>query len=112
MQLFVSFTIGISVARYLGPANAGALAYAVSFVALFSGAAALGLDTIVIRDLAAKDPGSAASEEILSSAFVLRMLASPATLLITIAASLLVNHDDRTRLLIVIVASGVMFQPL
>jgi O-antigen/teichoic acid export membrane protein len=111
-QLFVGFTIGISVARYLGPENAGALAYAVSFVALFSSAAALGLDTIVIRDLAANDPDSAGSEQILSSAFVLRMLASPATFMIIVVASMLVDHDDRMRLLIVIIASGVIFQPM
>jgi O-antigen/teichoic acid export membrane protein len=111
-QLIVSFTVGVSVARHLGPANAGALAYAVSFVALFASAAALGLDTIVIRDLAAKDPVSAAAGEVLSSAFVLRMFASPATLMTIIAASMLINRDDRTRLLVVIVASGVMFQPL
>jgi O-antigen/teichoic acid export membrane protein len=111
-QLLTSFTIGVSVARYLGPAEAGALAYAVSFVALFSSAAALGLDQIVIRDLAAKDSAGLASEQILSSAFVLRLLASPAVFLITVAASLMVDHDTQTRLLIVVVASGVIFQPL
>jgi O-antigen/teichoic acid export membrane protein len=111
-QLLTSFTIGVSVARYLGPADAGALAYAVSFAALFSSAAALGLDTIVIRDLAAKGPGSAESDEILSSAFFLRMLASPATFLIIVAASLLSNHDYQMQLLIIVVASGVLFQPL
>jgi O-antigen/teichoic acid export membrane protein len=111
-QLLTSFTIGVSVARYLGPANAGALAYSVSFVALFSSAAALGLDSIVIRDLAAKDSAGIASEEILSSAFVLRLLASPAVFLITVAASLVIDHDNQMQLLIVIVASGVIFQPL
>jgi O-antigen/teichoic acid export membrane protein len=111
-QLLTSFTIGVSVARYLGPADAGALAYAVSFAALFSSAAALGLDTIVIRDLAAKGPGSAESDEILSSAFFLRMLASPATFLIIVAASLLSDHDYQMQLLIIVVASGVLFQPL
>jgi O-antigen/teichoic acid export membrane protein len=111
-QLFVGFTIGVSVARYLGPSSAGSLAYAVSFAALLSSAAALGLDTIVVRELAANEPGSAATEEILSSAFFLRMLASPATFIIIVIASLLVDQDDRTRLLTVIVASGVLFQPL
>lgn len=111
-QLLTSFTIGVSVARYLGPADAGALAYSVSFVALFSSAAALGLDSIVIRDLAAKDSAGIGTDEILSSAFVLRLLASPAVFLITVAASLMVDHDTQMRLLIVIVASGVIFQPL
>lgn len=112
LQLFVGFTIGIFVARYLGPENAGALAYAVSFVALFSSAADLGLDAIVIRDLAANEPDSVASETILSSAFVLRMLASPATFAIVAVGSMLVDHDARMRILIVIVASGVIFQPM
>ena len=111
-QLFVSFTIGVSVARYLGPAGAGALAYAVSFVALFSSIATLGLDTIVIRDLAANEPGSVVSEEILSSAFLLRAVASAATIVIIVVASFLADRDDRTRLLVVIVASGIIFQPL
>ena len=37
-QLAVSFTVGVAVARYLGPADSGALAYAISFAALFSSA--------------------------------------------------------------------------
>jgi len=112
-QLAVGFTVGVSVARYLGPADSGALAYAISFAALFSSAAALGLDSIVIRDLAAaNDQNNAAAEEILSAAFVLRLLASPATLLVIAAASMIANKDTHTRLLVLIVASGVIFQPV
>ncbi len=111
-QLGVNFTVGVSVARYLGPADSGSLAYAISFAALFSGAAALGLDSIVVRDLAAaKDNDNATTEEILSSALVLRLLASPATLLIIIAVSMMTNSDTHTRLLVLIVASGIVFQP-
>lgn len=112
-QLAVSFTVGVSVARYLGPADSGALAYAISFAALFSSAAALGLDSVVVRDLAAaKDQNNAVTEEILSSAFVLRLLAGPATLLVIAAVSMMTNNDMHTRLLVLIVASGVVFQPL
>src|SRR5579863_2393343 len=112
-QLAVGFTVGISVARYLGPADSGALAYSVAFAALFSSAAALGLDNIVVRDLAAlQGPTSAAAEETLSAAFVLRMVASPATLLLIAAISMFANQDTHTRLLVLIVASSVLFQPL
>jgi O-antigen/teichoic acid export membrane protein len=112
-QLAVGFTVGVSVARYLGPADSGVLAYSISFAALFSSAAALGLDSIVVRDLAAaQDQTNAATEEILSAAFMLRLAASPATLLLIAAASMIANQDAHTRLLVLIVASSVLFQPI
>jgi O-antigen/teichoic acid export membrane protein len=111
-QLAVSFTVGVAVARYLGPADSGALAYAISFAALFSSAAALGLDSVVIRDLAvAKGQNNSEIEDILSSAIVLRLLASPATLLVIAVVSLITNRDMHTSLLVLIVASAILFQP-
>ena len=47
----VTFFVGVYVARYLGPANFGLLSYAGSFVGLFMGISALGLNNIVVREL-------------------------------------------------------------
>ena len=111
-QLAVGFTVGIYVARYLGPADWGLLGYAVSFAGLFTGFATLGLDDIVVRELAREKPGSPAGDAVLSTAFVLRIGASVVTLALVVAASRAAGHDLRTSLLVLIVAGGVLFQPL
>lgn len=112
LQLAVAFTVGISVARYLGPSGAGVLAYAVSFGALFSNVASLGLDSIVVRDLAAMRHNAAAEGKVLGSAFLLRLIASPATLAAIVIASTLVNEEGHIRTLVLIVGIGVLFQPI
>lgn len=51
IRLVIGFSVGIYVARSLGPAQYGLLNYAISFVALFSILISLGLDAIVVREL-------------------------------------------------------------
>lgn len=51
LRVFVSFSLGVWIANYLGPNSFGMLSYAQSFVGLFSAFATLGLDSIVIKRL-------------------------------------------------------------
>lgn len=50
-RMAVGFTVGVYVARKLGPDNFGILNYAISFAAIFSILVNLGLDQILIREL-------------------------------------------------------------
>ncbi len=97
----------IWIARYLGPASFGQLSYAIAFVALFGAIATLGLDGIVVRELV-RDPEKA--DEILGSAFFLRLIGSCLAVLTMVIAVRLVRADDaEAQTLVAIVAIGTFF---
>src|SRR5215203_3858568 len=70
LTLFVGMLVSIYVARYLQPEQFGLLNYAISFVGIFSAVSALGLDQIIVRELA-KSP--LRNNELLGTGFVLRL---------------------------------------
>jgi PST family polysaccharide transporter len=108
LRMGVGLIVGIWVARYLGPEQYGALNFAVAFVALFGAFATLGLEQIAVRDII-KEPQS--KDEILGSAFVLKLIGGIFTLVITIAIISLIRIDDvLTRWLVGIIAAGFVFQ--
>jgi len=103
----ISFLIGVYVARYLGPANYGLLSYSASFVFLFSTVATLGLDRIVVRELV-KDEKK--REELLGTAFFLKITGSFLLLGILVLAVKFAKNDNFTNLLIFVIASATIFQ--
>lgn len=111
-QILASFTVGILVARHLGPQGWGALAYAASFVGLFGGIAALGLDSVVVRDLVRAKADPDATADVLAAAFVLRLVASVATLALVDVAAMVADNSPETTLAIVIIAGGLLLRPL
>ena len=56
-QMLLTLIIGSLTARYLGPSNYGVINYVASFVSIFAVFAALGIDSILIRELVA-DPNN------------------------------------------------------
>lgn len=72
-RFFVAIFVSAWVARYLGPERYGVLAYAVAFISLFQAVSLLGLDNLVVRDIAA-DPSRA--HRILGTALRLRLIAA------------------------------------
>jgi len=54
LELIVALTVGIWVARYLGPSDFGLMSFAIAFTSLFSPFINLGLDTILNRELVEK----------------------------------------------------------
>lgn len=73
IRSIVLLFVGVYVARYLGPEQFGMLSYAMSFVALFSIGATLGLESIVIRELV-KDQTQ--KNQVLGSTFILKLIGS------------------------------------
>ncbi|MEQ8383456.1 MAG: flippase [Coleofasciculus sp. A1-SPW-01] len=107
-QMGLGLVVGIWVARYLQPTDYGLLTFAITFVALFSAIANLGLGTIVIRDLA-RDP--LGKDETLGTAFALQLIGGVLTLFLTVGTIALLKPDDTlTRWLVGIVAAGTIFQ--
>lgn len=96
------------VASYLGPTQFGLLNYAIGLVSLFASAATMGLDTLVVRDIA-RDPEC--QEETLGTAFILQLAGEIITLLLAVTAIALVNPKDSLTLSLVgSVAAGTIFQ--
>src|SRR5258708_21907320 len=81
-SLFVGMVVGIYVARYLRPESYGLLNYSLSFVSIFSAFSTLGLDQIIVRELA-KGPGR--KDELLGTVFILKG-AGPAPLVVLMVA--------------------------
>lgn len=108
LRAVVGFAIGVAVARHLGPAQYGELSYVLALMALFQVAAALGVDNLVIRDVA-KHPDQA--RPILATAFRLRMTAGFLGWMATLVAIAWSNSLDIAMLgATAIAASAVAFQ--
>lgn len=106
-RMAIGFTVGIYIARQLGPAQYGLLNYAISFVGIFSVIAGLGLDSIVIRELV-KYPEK--RNKILGSTFVMK-LAGFILMLAGIGIALYFSSNDHsTNLIILVIAAGYLFQ--
>ncbi len=89
-RLFVGVLISAWIARYLGPERFGLLAYALTLVSLFQALSMLGLDNLVVRDIAA---ASERANVVLGTAVRLRA-AGAAGAYITLGATVAVLHAN------------------
>ena len=110
LRMGVGLFVGVWVVRYLGPEQFGVLSYALTFVALFSTIASLGLDGIVVRDIVSV-PSS--KDETLGTAFVLRLAGGTVALILSIGTIFLVRPGEPIIWWLVgITAAGMIFQAL
>ncbi|MDD4395800.1 MAG: flippase [Bacteroidales bacterium] len=106
-RMLIGFTVGIYVARQLGPEKLGLLNYAISFAAIFSCVVSLGLDQIVVRELV-KQPNK--RDALLGTVFMLR-LAGFILMLFGVTAGLTISGNDwNTNLIVLVIAAGYLFQ--
>lgn len=90
-QLGLGLLVGVWVARYLGPARFGIVNYAIAYVVLLEPLAKLGLDQIVVRDLA-RDPSH--QSETLGTAFGLKLAASLINLCLIVSTAIFIKADS------------------
>jgi len=107
IRFTVGLFVGVWVARYLGPERFGLLSYAQSFVGLFTIIASLGLNGIVVRELVKNNN---LNDEIIGTAFWLKLIAAFGVLLILAVAINFTSNDTYTNILIFIIASATIFQ--
>jgi len=108
VRMGVGLFVGVWVARYLGPEQYGLFSYAVAFAALFSSIATLGLNDIATRNII-RD--SSKANEIIGTAFLLKVISGIAVTVLTIGAITIVRpHDGLTHWLVGIIAAGTVFQ--
>lgn len=106
IRMSMQLVVGILVARHLGPGLFGMLSYALSIVAVISPIATLGLDSIVVRNLV-NFPHE--KDALLGTAFWLKFLAA-FLLFIVLAIFYWISSANEERLLVFIIASGLIFQ--
>jgi O-antigen/teichoic acid export membrane protein len=107
LEIGLGLIVGIWVARYLGPEELGLFNYAISLVTLFSPFAALGLNSIVIRDLS-KDPLQ--KEKLLGTSFALKLASSLVTSLFIVILIFFIKPDEPLlQWLVGIIAVGTIF---
>ena len=95
--------------RYLGPADYGRYALALSFMQLFGVLADAGLTTIVVRELS-RD--RARADELMANALLLRLLLALATIVVAGVVSLLLPYDPEVRVAILIAGVPLLFGSL
>lgn len=107
MRLVAELLVGIWVARHLGAEQFGVLSYAIAFVAIFSTIARLGIDSIVVRELVI-EPSQ--RNKYLGTAFWLKFGGAFLAITAVALALQLTSSDYTTKLYILIIASGMIFQ--
>lgn len=108
LQMGLGLLVGVWVARYLGPEQFGLLNYALSFVAMFSPFVRMGLNSIVVRDLA---NASHRKEETLGTAFGLSLLGGVIVIGLAVTLSTVLDSGSRlTPYLVGIIATATLFQ--
>lgn len=110
LQMALGLLVGAWVARYLGPADFGRYNYILAMVSLFAPIAKLGLDNIIVRDLA---QDSEQKREILGTGFVLKAIASLITTILLVAVVIFLKpQEPETQMLIGIFALASSFRAM
>ncbi|MDJ1175491.1 flippase [Roseofilum capinflatum] len=108
LQMGLGLIVGVWVARYLGPNQFGLLSYAIAFVSLFNPLISLGLDGIVVRDLARN---SEDKDEIIGTSFTLKLLTGLLVIILATSLSFAIKPDNIiSNILIVILSIGSVFK--
>ena len=104
----LGFLVLVWMARYLGPAKFGTFNYALAYVALVWSFTELGLSSIVVRNLV-KKPEDAS--DTIGTAFLLRFAATILAWLVAAAGfHWLRPNDPSAQILVIIIATGMVFQ--
>ncbi len=106
-RMAVGFTVGVYVARKLGPDNFGILNYAISFAAIFSILVNLGLDQILIRELVKRPRRRNA---VMGTAFGLQATGFCLMMILVIISLYFTTSDLNTKLIVLIISGGYLFQ--
>src|SRR5258706_2927632 len=106
-SLFVGLVVAISVARYLRPESYGLLNYSLSFVSIFSAFSTLGVDQIIVRELA-KEP--AKKDELLGTGFIIKVAGSVLMIVVLISVMRFIHLNAFTKTLIMIISLSVIFK--
>ncbi|WP_081993443.1 flippase [Pseudomonas flexibilis] len=107
MKVVSAIFVTIYVARYLGPEQFGVLSYALAIVAVFMALSRLGMESILVRDLALFPERRQA---FMSTAFTLMVMASFVSFVLLSGLVLLLEESYENRIYIFVISMGIIFQ--
>jgi O-antigen/teichoic acid export membrane protein len=107
LKIISAIFVTIYMARYLGPEQFGVLSYALAIVAIFMAISRLGMESILVRDLA-KYPRL--SKAYMSTAFGLMFMAAMVNLVILSTLIYFLESNAQTKIYIWTIATGLLFQ--
>lgn len=107
LRIISGVFVGIYVARYLGPEQFGVLSYALAIVAILTALSRLGMDAILVRDLARS---SHLRQELMGTAFYLMLLAGVISALVLSGLVLTLESSPENQLYILIISVGALLQ--
>lgn len=108
LQIALGLTVGVWVARYLGPEQYGLLSFALAIVAIFSTVTTMGVESIVVRDLVRRPLDA---NGILGSALAIQLVGGLVACLLSVGLALLVRPDDPlARIIVAIIGFGLLFR--
>lgn len=107
VRMALNFIVIAMVARYLGKGSFGILMYAFGFTALFCGFASIGIDNILMQEIASK-PSEA--NRYLGSAWLIKIIGAVICVLVTCLIAILFEPDSTARLLIYMLSLSAVFQ--
>ena len=93
VRVLLVLMVSVWVARYLGPSQFGELSYILAYISFFQVVASLGIDGVVVREIA---QDKARANEILGTAFALRLITGFLCWIIATGSMVIINgwHDD------------------
>ncbi len=107
MKLISAVFVGVYVARYLGPFEYGVLTYSLAIVAAFMAASKLGMESILVREIA-KNPVNV--REYMGTAFYLIFFATFGCFLILSAYVIFFEKSSQYQIYIWVISAGYFFQ--
>ena len=107
IRIILGITIGVWVARYLGPENFGILNFAESFVGILSALGLTCLEDIIVREVL-KNKNQ--RNVIMGTAFILKMGGFFLILLLSGIFISITNYSQKTNLIILIISSSFFFR--
>lgn len=105
LRLGCALIISIAIARALGPAQFGALQYALSFVGIFGMMISLGLDPVILRGLIIRPADAGA---LLGTAMTMRFFAACCGVIAMLVSSHLMGHPPLVTLMITILGATLL----
>lgn len=108
VRVLLVLLVSVWVARYLGPSQFGELSYILVYISFFQVLTSLGMDGIVVREIA---QDKLQASQILGTAFALRLLAGVLCWIVAVGSMALINGwNDRSVWLIALAGSTLVFQ--
>ncbi|WP_085642943.1 flippase [Thalassospira sp. MCCC 1A03138] len=106
IRAIVGLTVGVFIARYLGPENLGKLSYSSAIVGMFGVLAGLGMDSNIVRDLVKEKDRVG---EKIGITFFLKLSGSLIAVICCISSVFILRPNDETVVSITIILSMSMF---